>query len=130
MGGAAEEERLLAGPVSPAVAYLAMQVADGPVYQLWPVAWRGVHAGITGPAVAYIKLRLRNRRTARWPVQHVGGQGLWALSVLRHRARWLAGPPATRPGTQSPAAPAHRAGCRSAWPTQRSNHRPTTRSHG
>ncbi len=55
--------------------------------------WRGVQAGITGPAVAYIKLRLRNRRTARWPVLHVGGQGFWALSVLRHPgpvASWTA----------------------------------------
>jgi hypothetical protein len=213
-GAGTGQERLLAGPVSPAVAYLTMQVTDGPVYRLWPVAWRGhryiglvlprnlavarftaysahgelayaipfpaggfplvvtwlrpgarpatalsagidssgnssyrwwnvqvhmgpwgtclvqtagagqvscrptrsyppnaviavltvawrgVRAGITGPDVAYIKLRLRNRRTARLPVQHVGGQGFWALSVLRHPgpvASWTAYDPARHP---------------------------------
>jgi len=34
-------QRLLAGPVSPAVAYLTMQVASGTTYRLWPVAWHG-----------------------------------------------------------------------------------------
>lgn len=206
-GAGTGRERLLAGPVSPAVAYLTMQAAGGPVYKLWPVAWhgrryiglvvprdlavarftaysahgelayaipfpvsgfplivswlrpgaaspapvslgvnssggsiyrwwsveaqigpwgtclvqtagagqvscrptrsyppdavitvmtdrwRGLHAGITGAAVAYIKLKLRNRKTARLPVIHVGGQGFWALSVLRHPgpvASWAA----------------------------------------
>ena len=206
-GAGTGRERLLAGPVGPAVAYLTMQAAGGPVYKLWPVAWhghryiglvvprdlavarftaysahgelayaipfpvngfplivswlrpgaaspapvslgvnssgsstyrwwsvtaqigpwgtclvqtagagqiacrptrsyppnavitvmtdrwRGLHAGITGAAVAYIKLRLRNRKTVRLPVTHVGGQGFWALSVLRHPgpvASWTA----------------------------------------
>ena len=206
-GAGTGRERLLAGPVSPAVAYLTMQAAGGPVYKLWPVAWhgrryiglvvprdlavarftaysahgelayaipfpvsgfplvvswlrpgaaspasvslgvnssgggtyrwwsvtaqigpwgtclvqtagagqvscrptrsyppdavitvmtdrwRGLHAGITGAAVAYIKLKLRNRKTARLPVIHAGGQGFWALSVLRHPgpvASWTA----------------------------------------
>jgi len=206
-GAGTGRERLLAGPVSPAVEYLTMQAAGGPVYKLWPVAWhghryvglvvprdlavtlftaysahselahaipfqvngfplivswlfpgaaspasvslgvnssgnstyrwwnvaaqigpwgtclvqtagagrvschptrsyppnavitvmtdrwRGLRAGITGAAVAYIKLRLRNGKTARLPVTYVGGQGFWALSVLRHPGpvtRWTA----------------------------------------
>ena len=39
-GAGTGQERLLAGPVSSAVAYLTMQAAAGPVYKLWPVAWR------------------------------------------------------------------------------------------
>ena len=48
-------------------------------------------AGITGRAVAYIQLRLRNGKTARLHVLHIGGQGFYALSV-RHRpvATWTA----------------------------------------
>ena len=45
-------------------------------------------AGITGRAVAYIQLRLRNGKTARLHVLHIGGQGFYALSVLT-------GPPAS-----------------------------------
>src|SRR5215472_1851138 len=206
-GAGTGQERLLAGPVSPAVKYLTMQAAGGPVYKLWPVAWdghryvglvvprnlavarftaysahgevahaipfsvngfplivswmfpgaaspasvsmgvnssgnstyrwwdveaqvgpwgtclvqtagagqvscrptrsyppdavvtvmtdrwRGLRAGITGAAVAYIELKLRDRKTARLPVIHAGGQGFWALSVLRHPgpvASWTA----------------------------------------
>jgi hypothetical protein len=33
--------RLLAGPVSPGVAYLTMRLAGGTTYRLWPVAWHG-----------------------------------------------------------------------------------------
>ena len=33
--------RLLAGPVSPGVAYLTMRLAGGATYRLWPVAWHG-----------------------------------------------------------------------------------------
>jgi hypothetical protein len=36
-------------------------------------------AGITGPAIAYIQLRLRNGKTARLHVLHLGGQGFYAL---------------------------------------------------
>jgi hypothetical protein len=51
----------------------------------------GVHAGITGRAVAYIQLRLRNGNTARLRVVHVGGQGFYALSVLAdHVTSWTA----------------------------------------
>jgi hypothetical protein len=39
-------------------------------------------AGITGRAVAYIQLRLRNGKTARLHVLHIGGQGFYALSVI------------------------------------------------
>lgn len=62
--------------------------------------WRGLRAGITGAAVTYIKLKLRNRKTAWLPVIHAGGQGFWALSVLRHPgpvASWTAYDPAARP---------------------------------
>jgi hypothetical protein len=55
--------------------------------------WRGLRAGITGASVAYIRLRLRNHKAARLPVIHVGRQGFWALSVLRHPgpvASWIA----------------------------------------
>jgi hypothetical protein len=48
-------------------------------------------AGITGRAVAYIQLRLRNGKTARLHVLHIGGQGFYALSVLTdHVASWTA----------------------------------------
>lgn len=48
-------------------------------------------AGITGRAVAYIQLRLRNGKTARLHVVHIGGQGFYALSVLTdHVASWTA----------------------------------------
>jgi hypothetical protein len=48
-------------------------------------------AGITGRAVAYIQLRLRNGNTARLTVVHVGGQGFYALSVLgEHVTSWTA----------------------------------------
>jgi len=66
--------------------------------------------------VAYIQLRLRNGKTARLHVLHIGGQGFYALSVLtgppaswtaytttghpiayRHRHAGL-----TRPGRQTP----------------------------
>src|SRR5215472_15466564 len=33
--------RVLAGAVSPAVAYLTMRLAGGTTYRLWPVAWHG-----------------------------------------------------------------------------------------
>jgi hypothetical protein len=33
--------RLLAGPVSPQVAYLKMRLAGGTTYRLWPVTWHG-----------------------------------------------------------------------------------------
>ncbi len=200
--------RLLAGPVSPAVAYLTMRLAGGTTYRLWPVAWHGhryvalvvpwnlpvarftaysphgelayaipfprlsgfplvvswlrpgapvppvssatvasghnlrlnnAHwsvqvqvgpwgtcllddvgylgtwcrptvsyppsaitlvmsgptvteaAGITGPAIAYIQLRLRNGKTTRLHVLHIGGQGFYALSVLTDPvATWTA----------------------------------------
>lgn len=50
-----------------------------------------VLAGITGRAVAYIQLRLRNGLTATLRVVHVGGQGFYALSVLaEHVTRWTA----------------------------------------
>ena len=198
---------LLAGPVSPAVTYLTMQVADGTTYRLWPVAWHGhdylslvvpgglpvtrltaysrhgelafaipfsvadsfprvvswlrpgtalpavasatvahgpisngtgpwsvevqigpwgtclqdyhgyfgtwcrptvsyppnavtlvmsgpsitERAGITGRAVAYIQLRLRNGKTARLHVLHIGGQGFYALSLPTGQvASWTA----------------------------------------
>jgi hypothetical protein len=62
---------LLAGPVSPAVAYLAMQVADGPVYQLWPVAWRGHR---------YIGLVLpRNLAVARFTAYSAHGELAYAI---------------------------------------------------
>jgi len=199
-------QRLLAGPVSPAVAYLTMRLAGGTTYRLWPVAWHGhryvglvvpwnlqvarftayarhgelafaipfpvaggfprvaswlragtplppvsstpvaqgnppgegyrwevdvqigpwgtcllanhgylglscrptlsyppntvtsamhaglgVHAGITGRAVASIQLRLRNGKTGRLKVVHVGGQGFFAFSVLSGQvASWTA----------------------------------------
>jgi hypothetical protein len=200
-------QRLLAGPVSPAVAYLTMRVADGTTYRLYPVAWHGHRyvalvvpwnfrlaqvtaysphgelafaipypniggfprvvswlrpgtavpavvsaivaqgytgglqgqwgvrvqvgpwgtclldglgaptawcrptlsyppdavilvlsgpyssdrAGITGRAVAYIQLRLRNGKTTRLHVLHIGGQGFYALSVLTDDvASWTA----------------------------------------
>jgi hypothetical protein len=200
-------QQLLAGPVSPAVAYLTMQAADGTTYRLDPVAWHGHHyvavvvpwnlraarftaysrhgelafaipypnnggfprvvswlrrgtavptvtsaivaqgytgglqgqwgvrvqvgpwgtclldglgaptawcrptlsyppdavilvlsgpyssdrAGITGRAVAYIQLRLRNGKTTRLHVLHIGGQGFYALSVLTDDvASWTA----------------------------------------
>jgi hypothetical protein len=48
-------------------------------------------AGITGRAVAYIQLRLRNGNTARLHVLHVGAQGFYALSLLTGQvARWTA----------------------------------------
>jgi hypothetical protein len=48
-------------------------------------------AGITGRAVAYIQLRLRNGKTARLHVVHIGGQGFYALSVLTDPvAAWTA----------------------------------------
>ncbi len=48
-------------------------------------------AGITGRAVAYIHLRLRNGKTARLHVVHIGGQGFYALSVLTDPvATWTA----------------------------------------
>lgn len=48
-------------------------------------------AGITGRAVVYIKLRLRDGRTARLHVLHIGGQGFYALSVaVDHVASWTA----------------------------------------
>jgi len=48
-------------------------------------------AGITGRAVAYIKLTLRNGKTTRLHVLHVGGQGFYALSVVtNHVASWTA----------------------------------------
>jgi hypothetical protein len=48
-------------------------------------------AGITGRAVAYIQLRLRNGKTARLHVLHIGGQGFYALSVLADNvASWTA----------------------------------------
>jgi hypothetical protein len=51
----------------------------------------GVHAGITGRAVASIQLRLRNGKTDRLKVVHVGGQGFYALSVLSdHVTSWTA----------------------------------------
>jgi len=50
-----------------------------------------VKAGITGRAVAYIKLRLRNGKTARLHVLHIGAQGFYALSVAIDRvASWTA----------------------------------------
>jgi hypothetical protein len=50
-----------------------------------------VLAGITGRAVAYIRLRLRNGKTGRLKVVHVGGQGFYALSVLgEHVTSWTA----------------------------------------
>ena len=39
-------------------------------------------AGITGQAIAYIQLQLRNGTTTRLHVLHIGGQGFYALSVL------------------------------------------------
>jgi hypothetical protein len=51
----------------------------------------GVKAGITGRAVAYIQLRLRNGKTARLHVQHISGQGFYALSTaIDHVATWTA----------------------------------------
>jgi len=48
-------------------------------------------AGITGRAVAYIQLRLRNGKTARLHVLHIGGQGFYALSLLAGQvASWTA----------------------------------------
>jgi hypothetical protein len=199
--------RLLAGPVSPGVAYLTMRLASGTTYRLWPVAWHGhayvglvvpwnlplarftaytrhgelafaipypnlggfprvvswlrpgaavpavssatvatgwngqpnghwsvqvqvgpwgtclldrlgyqgiwcrptvsyppgavilvmsgpainERAGVTGRAVAYIQLRLRNGKTARLHVLHIGGQGFYALSLLTDQvAAWTA----------------------------------------
>ena len=79
--------------------------------------WRGLRAGITGAAVAYIELKLRDRKTTRLPVIHAGGQGFWALSVLRHPgpvASWTAydaaghriaggtGPPSGKGGPRRP----------------------------
>ena len=52
---------------------------------------QGERAGITGRAVAYIQLRLRNGTTARLHVLHIGGQGFYALSVaIDHVASWTA----------------------------------------
>ena len=51
----------------------------------------GLKAGITGRAVAYIQLRLRNGKTARLHVLHIGSQGFYALSVaIDHVASWIA----------------------------------------
>jgi hypothetical protein len=48
-------------------------------------------AGITGRAVAYIQLRLRNGKTTRLHVLHIGGQGFYALSIAIHQvATWTA----------------------------------------
>ena len=52
---------------------------------------QGLKAGITGPAVASIQLRLRHGTTARLPVLHIGGQGFYALSTATgHVASWTA----------------------------------------
>jgi hypothetical protein len=51
----------------------------------------GLKAGITGRAVAYIQLRLRNGKTARLHVLHIGSQGFYALSAaIDHVANWAA----------------------------------------
>jgi hypothetical protein len=51
----------------------------------------GEEAGITGRAVAYIQLRLRNGKTTRLHVLHIGGQGFYALSTaIDHVASWTA----------------------------------------
>jgi hypothetical protein len=51
----------------------------------------GLKAGITGRAVAYIQLRLRNGKAARLHVLHIGGQGFYALSVaIDQVASWTA----------------------------------------
>jgi hypothetical protein len=48
-------------------------------------------AGITGRAVAYIQLRLRNGKTARLHVLHIGGRGFYALSLPTGQvASWTA----------------------------------------
>jgi hypothetical protein len=48
-------------------------------------------AGITGRAVTYIQLWLRNGKTARLHVLHIGGQGFYALSVVAGQvAAWTA----------------------------------------
>jgi hypothetical protein len=51
----------------------------------------GERAGITGRAVAYIQLRLRNGKTTRLHVLHIGGQGFYALEIGTHQvASWTA----------------------------------------
>lgn len=51
----------------------------------------GEAAGITGPAVAYLQLRLHSGKTTRLHVLHIGGQGFYALSVRTDPvARWTA----------------------------------------
>jgi hypothetical protein len=47
-------------------------------------------AGITGRAVAYIQLRLRNGTTTRLHVLHIGGQGFYAMSIPTAIVRWTA----------------------------------------
>ena len=47
-------------------------------------------AGITGRAVAYIQLRLRNGKTARLHVLHIGGQGFYSLSTVTAVTSWTA----------------------------------------
>jgi len=47
-------------------------------------------AGITGRAVAYIQLRLRNGKTARLRVLHIGGQGFYSVSIVTPVTSWTA----------------------------------------
>jgi len=67
---------------------------------------QGEKAGITGRAVAYIQLRLRNGKTTRLHVVHIAGQGFYALSVLTGPvAAWTAYATTGRPvarGTGTP----------------------------
>jgi hypothetical protein len=70
----------------PTIAY-----PPGAVTSVMSVPQLGVVAGIAGPAVASIQLRLRNGNTVRLPVVRVAGQGFWALSVRnRPVASWTA----------------------------------------
>jgi hypothetical protein len=63
----------------------------GAVTAVISVPQLGVVAGITGPAVASIQLRLRNGNTVRLHVVYAAGQGFYALSVRNHPvASWTA----------------------------------------
>jgi hypothetical protein len=87
IAGWPSDQRLLAGPVSPAVTFLTMQLANGTTYRLYPVAWHGHdYVGLVVPwnlPLARITAYSQHGELAYAIPYPASGRFPWVVSWLR-----------------------------------------------